>query len=657
MTERLLGLPVRSWRATAAATVALLVFYLLTMSRSLSMYDSPELALVAEQLGLGHPFGQPLHTLLGALLTRLPGLDPLVALNGLSAFAGALTVIPATSLAEALLYPAGRNHPVGDARFVAPTVALLGAHPALWEPATRIEVYPLAIVLALWAAARLAHALLHTEERRWPYLATGLGLGLAASANPICAVGVAMAMTPQLLMRAVTGELPRRSIGLVVAGGLLGLTPYGYVFLVADRQDVVVWGAPTDAASIKHYFTAADFTYKTVASWSEWLDHLAEISGWALRNGVMAVLLAGFTGYALHARGRGLGRFFFSFTAIFFAAFVARDGMFASDVLDHRGYLAVPIWVATAGAGLFVAYLAGRNAWAATAALAAVVFVVALMPPEAHRRTRHLDTFTHDVAVEALRAAPANAIVIVEKDHFVAPMWYVQEREGERPDVVLLAYGLSASEWYWKLLYRRHPDLSPIELRAPGGRVARIRRFVRANASRPIQVETAALANRLALPVCASEWLLDARPTCPSEAEVPSLARYAAAALSELRDGSPGTDGLIALITLDRGHDLYSLGFPRAAIGTLLEGVPGIELQDEIDLSSIPLRIRPAARPRPIYAPPVALGHPSENLHYASVIASATGASGLAAYFSEWSKTVGPVEPKFTPLPATAGNL
>ena len=122
--DRLLALPVPSRRHTAISAIALFVFYVLTMSRSLSLYDSPELALVAEQLGLGHPLGQPLHTLLGALLARLPGVDPLIALNGLSALAGALTVIPATSLAETLLRANGDDRD-GDWRWVAPTIAIV----------------------------------------------------------------------------------------------------------------------------------------------------------------------------------------------------------------------------------------------------------------------------------------------------------------------------------------------------------------------------------------------------------------------------------------------------------------------------------------------------------------------------------------------------
>ena len=75
--------------------------------------------VVAEQFGLAHPFGQPLHTMLGGVLARLPGVDPLVALNGLSALFSALTVIPATSFAEALS-AAGREDPdvilVGELR-------------------------------------------------------------------------------------------------------------------------------------------------------------------------------------------------------------------------------------------------------------------------------------------------------------------------------------------------------------------------------------------------------------------------------------------------------------------------------------------------------------------------------------------------------------
>ncbi len=656
MAKRLLGLPVQSRRITAASASALFVFYVVTMCRSLSMYDSPELAMVAEQLGLGHPFGQPLHTILGAIASRLPGVDPLVALNGLSALFGALTVVPATSFAEALIRP-DADCPEGDVRYVAPVIALLGMHPALWEPATRIEVYPLAVFFALWAAARFANAVLDEDQRPSPYFATGLGLGLAASANVICAFGVALAMTPRLVMGIVRQEIPRRAIRMLIGGGLLGLAAHLYVFVVAGRTDVVVWGAPTSAESIVHYFTAADFASKGVESWSEWWGHVGALFFWSLDDGRLALLLAGFGGYALYARKRGLGRFFFNATWIFFVAFIARNGVFAPDVLDYSGYLAIPSWLAASGVGLLVAYLGYYRASWAPVAIAALLLFVMVAPPAPYQRSRHRDTFTSDIGREALRSAPPNAILIVERDHWVGPMWYLQEQRGIRSDVTLLAHGLASSEWFWDYLYRRHPDLVPFELRGPGGRVARVRRFLRANPGRPIQVARAALGDRLGLPSCPSEWLLDVRPRCGDTAHEPALARYASVALAELAEGSPGTDGLIALLTLDRGHDLYSQGFPRAAISTLIAGVPRLEGFDEDALATVPARIGRAVRPAPLYEPPAALGHPARNLHYASRIAEATGAKGLARYLAELSDAMGPVEPKFATLPASPANL
>jgi len=641
---------------TGAATGALFAFYVWTMCRSLSMYDSPELALVAEQLGLGHPFGQPLHTMIGGLLTRIPGTDPLVALNAFSALAGALTVIPVTSFAETLAR-SGPNGPVGNVRFVAPTVAIAGMHPALWEPSTRIEVYPLAVFFALWGAARFASALFDEDPRSRPYLATGLGLGLAASANVVCAFGVAFAITPRLLIAMARREVPRRALGWVIAGGLIGLTTYLYVFAVAGREDVLVWGAPTNAASLEHYFTAADFNSKGVASWSEWWGHVQELFWWSLHNGLIAMLLAGFAGYAVYSRKRGLGRFVFIATLIFFVSFIARDGMFAVDILDYAGYLAIPTWVAASGVGLFVSYLAERRSYLAAPALAAVVLLVMVAPPAPYERTRHHDTFTWDIAHEALLAAPADAIVIVEADHWIGPLWYLQEQRGLRPDVTLVAHGLASSGWFWRHLYRRHPDLEPLTLRGPGGRDGRVRRFLASNSTRPVQIERAALAHRLGLSTCPSEWLLEVRAGCGDAAHEPSLVRYASAALAQLRDGSPGTDGLIARVTLDRGHDLYCQGFPRAAIASLLSGVPRVEGIEQVDLSSVPARIQPSVRPAPVYEPRVALGNAARNLHYASTIANATGAIPLAAYFSGWSEVMGPVQPKFTALPASPANL
>ena len=146
-------------------------------------------------------------------------------------------------------------------------------------------------------------------------------------------------------------------------------------------------------------------------------------------------------------------------------------------------------------------------------------------------------------------------------------------------------------------------------------------------------------------------------PTCDAEARTPALATYSAEMLDRLGHGSPGTDGLIALVTLDRGYDLWTHGLPRAAVEVLLAGVPASDGLETVDLSLLPPRIDPEALPPPAYEPHVALGHPARNLHYAALIARATRAPQLAEYLEHLSDALGPVEPKFANFARSPANL
>ncbi|HEX2678288.1 MAG TPA: DUF2723 domain-containing protein, partial [Polyangiales bacterium] len=149
----MLFLPLRERYSTGCAAFALLAYYALTATHDLSLYDSGELALAAVQLGLGHPPGQPLHTLLGFALAHLPLWTPLFGVALASALPAALTLVPATSLAQSLL---GADAPRAVLRLLPWVIALGALGSVLWEPATRVEVYALSTFFAVWAVARLA---------------------------------------------------------------------------------------------------------------------------------------------------------------------------------------------------------------------------------------------------------------------------------------------------------------------------------------------------------------------------------------------------------------------------------------------------------------------------------------------------------------------
>ena len=78
------------WVAAAAGVMAF-VLYLLTLCPVVFWYDSAEYVTAAVTLGIPHPPGYPLYTLLGHVFTWLP-LDSALAVNGMSATFAALAV-------------------------------------------------------------------------------------------------------------------------------------------------------------------------------------------------------------------------------------------------------------------------------------------------------------------------------------------------------------------------------------------------------------------------------------------------------------------------------------------------------------------------------------------------------------------------------------
>jgi hypothetical protein len=609
------------------------------MQRSLSMYDSPELAMVAEQLGLGHPTGQPIHTMLGWIASKI-GPDPLISINALSAIVGALTLIPAMSLTDALRR---QDAPSSSGHYAAPlAIAVIALHPMLWEPATRIEVYPLAVFGCMWAAARSSHAMVASDPL-WPaYAGTGLALGLAATSNPYAALGTAIAMTPRLLMALVRREVPLSSLATIVPAGLIGLIPYAYVPLIARRFDVVVWGRPDSLEALLRYFIGTDYGRSRELTCGIFLENLRDLLLWANRQGIVALLLMGALGYAVSWRRHGLGGVFYALCTLFFCCLVASNAVFAPDVLDYLGYLALPGWLGACGVGLLVAGSCGRGRTVAIVSVVAVLALLALSKPTPWERTRHLDDVTEVIAERALQSAPEGAILIVQSDHWAGPLWYLQEQRGLRPDVVVLAYGLSSSSWYWEHLFSRHPDLERVQLRG-GHRTSRVRKFLAANPSRPVRIEHIGLAQRLELNTCLGHWLWGVPPDC-EPVETPALMQYVAEARRRLKQGSPGTTGLLAALAFHQGYGLQAAGYPRAAVRALIAATPASMEADSLDLSVLPERTYDPALPLPNYATRVALGDPARNLDLASRIAAVHGAESLARQLKALSGQLGAVE-------------
>jgi len=326
---------------------------------------------------------------------------------------------------------------------------------------------------------------------------------------------------------------------------------------------------------------------------------------------------------------RGLTRAFIPLLCVLSVAYLARYARFIPAVPDYVSYVSLATWLCLAATGALSVSLWNRRMHvAAVAVLVLLVVCAALSPPRMLARARSHERTARSIATALLASAPGAAVIVVGSDHWVAPLWYLQEIEHVRPDVVVLASGLLSSSWYFEHLFRRHPDFRRMPLQGPGGQLGRLDRLLKANSERAVLFEDPVYAGALGIPVCMHNVFAAARVACSTNREE----QEQAAALWErltarVGDGEPTSLGVLSAISYRRGLDLVAAGQREAALRTLLAptGVGPVNFISSAQAGPLRLDV-------PVWQREVPLGDPARNLYAAAQLALASGATkaGLA---------------------------
>jgi hypothetical protein len=427
----------------------------------------------------------------------------------------------------------------------------------------------------------------------------------------------------------IVSALKARAFGLdcvaaLVLGGLLGLLPYAYVPLVASRNDALVWGAPVSFDALFDYLSGRDFRANLSVSASVWLRQMLSWVAFSLEFTLLPLWGIGLVAHAL-TPARGLTRALAPMLCVLAVAYLARYARFLPEIPDYVSYVSLATWVCLVGCAALLTWLWSRRSYAGAAALLVVIAAsVFSASPALHVRTRFRDRTARVIASSLLASAPPKAVLVLGSDHWVAPLWYLQEIEAARPDVVILASGLLSSSWYFDHVHRRHPDFVRATLRGPGGQLGRLARLLAQNAERPVLFEDPALAHALGFSYCVHRFLAAARTACNSQPEE----RVQAAALWErlranVGEGEPTSLGVLASISYQRGMLLASVGDLPAALRTLLVPVAGATA--DLGPAASATLAQPPPRP-PVWRRDVPLGEPARNLYMAAQLLMAAGA-------------------------------
>ncbi len=428
------------WLQAGFVAATLFALYACTAPRTVALEDDGLFILSSYFLGIEHPPGYPLFTLIGHLFTYLPFGSVAYRVHLASAFFGALTGAAAWFCARTLIR--GRL-PAYVAAFG------LGVAPVFWSQAIIAEVYTLntflllvLVYLGLHACPPFAQSPASPEQaRKLPWMALIFGLSLSNHYPLMLLVAPAFAV----LLWPARNELQRR-LGLLLLLVILGLAPYAWLIARSWAAIPISFYGPLETVPEIWFFLGrkgyAGIDQSVSAGWLDHVRFFGFLGGELLRQfAVIGTLLAA-VGFAV--QWRVLGRRTGAFLTIAFlmpsAILLLLLGFDYDSLRKHvfhvyplPAYAICALWM-----GLGFAWLVRRfdlrraHALAAGAALLALLVVIggrANLPASNDWGARYAQT--------VLRVLPENAVVIGLGDPDLAPMAYFHMIENSRPDITL----------------------------------------------------------------------------------------------------------------------------------------------------------------------------------------------------------------------------
>ena len=442
---------IRPALVSAAVAVIALALYSATLSPGVGAGDSGELLLAARTLGVPHPPGYPLWTLLARVAASLPWGDVAGRLNALSAILAAL--------GAGLFHVLARR--TGLRPFAAlVATALYAGSITIWSAAVETEVYALAapffllLVLLAWNARSRRTASMRSDALA--FLAIGLAPVVHQTlAFPAAFLGIWLFERDARLSRVARGflwALIGPTLFLVVA--LRSGAPGSFTF----APETGFWGA-VDGVFRQGYGALRQHPMSTRLAFAE----LGAMAGSVAASIGAAAAILTLLGAWLARRERAPLRLLAVAAATIPVALVLLVG-FLSDA-EHVAQIApflAPVVAAAclmAGAGAEAAARRVPHAlrWPVVAAAATCAFatVIAHQGISDRRDFDLADRYARDL----LAPLPQGAILIVEGDNETFLTAYATRYRGLRPDVTLIhrrgyvfgdAYGLAGmprSRW------------------------------------------------------------------------------------------------------------------------------------------------------------------------------------------------------------------
>ena len=431
------------------------VVYLNTLSPSVGFIDSGELASVAMLLGIAHPTGYPLFTMLARLFSIIP--IPVEEILRLNIFSALLTSMAATVffflLLELLEYEKKERRHSAIIASVTASLALAFSR-TFWFQGLAIEVYSLHVLLICTVMYLFVKGVKTGGSRWWLLFAYMVGLSFT---NHLTTILLAPALLYWFFAEHRFTKNAFTKIAVLTIPFLAGLSAYLYLPVRAAQQPLFNWGNPQSVERLWWHVTGKQFRVFMFTSGDAAKKQLNYFFN-NLPNEYFILFLvlatAGFFILLFSDRKK------FIFVSLLFVSCIAYSINYDIHDIDSYFLLAFIAMAMFIGIGAEKFLRQWPSSFAKRVVIASLVVVLALQVQANYMKMDQRQNYlVEDYTKSILLNLPQNAVVIsYQWDYFVAASYYYQRVKNIRPDVTVVDKELLRRSWYFSQMENIHPE-------------------------------------------------------------------------------------------------------------------------------------------------------------------------------------------------------
>lgn len=469
------------------------IIYLITLAPSVVQIDSGELAAVQITLGIAHPTGYPLYTILGYLFSLIPlPFTKIYQMNLLAAIYVAIAVVlfiysiklildnlEQFSSKKAITVKKQKGKEKKDKKLsseisrheIPETIKyfasifgglMLAFSKTFWFQSTSVEVYSLHLLLICAIIFILLKAYLQNNgadkpyQNKWYLLAATLALGFS---NHMTTLLILPAIAYLFFSKFGFNKASISKMFLMIGIFLpLLVILYSYLPLRAAQQPMFNWGNPIDLERILRHISGKQYQvwlFSSMDSAKKQLGYFFSSVTDEFNIGLLVIAIGIFSTYLYSKK-------IFTFLVVLFVSTVLYSINY--DIVDIDSYFLLA-YIALALFSVFgvikiYTWLKHNNHNYTMLAVLSLIFILIFTAFNFKKVDQSHTQVFEDYSKSLLNSMEKKSIVLsYQWDFFISASYYFQKVENFRKDVVVIDKELLRRSWYFNQIERNYPGV------------------------------------------------------------------------------------------------------------------------------------------------------------------------------------------------------